>query len=234
MPCKTEILGCDTELCNGQSGKRGDHSADEVGQRLQRLRIWLLHFITNLNAFVMECILEAAHMSFDESLESVRHLGQIAESHMRYIRAIHHRCLQKPSAAFLRDAINEVGRKNLPLSIIGGDETLNGSIRVRLQVLSIALQVVKAWKTGITLQDVTKLEQSYARHHQYVADVLETEMAHEMLPNGMTAPNKHGKPMNFTNRSRFRPIYSGNIILCPHGEHSHGAGERLNKRGKGR
>lgn len=70
----------------------------------------------------------------------------------------HVQCLQQPSAAFLRDAIGEV--------------------------LAVSLQVAAAWNGDISPQRLCQLEESYVRHHQYVASVLATDAAHSMLPSG--------------------------------------------------
>ena len=78
--------------------------------RLQLLRAWLLHFIGSLDYYMMECVLESAHLRFDVQLQQAKHLGQVIEAHSEYIDAVYSQCLQQPSAAFLRDAISEVTR----------------------------------------------------------------------------------------------------------------------------
>ena len=60
-----------------------------------------------------------------------------------------------------------------------------GPILIELQILRIALQVVKVWKSGISSMELIKLEESYARYHLYVASVLGTDAAHSTLPHGM-------------------------------------------------
>lgn len=52
------------------------------------------------------------------------------------------------------------------------------------QVLSIAREVVIAWKNGLELEKLNKLEENYVRHHQFVAAVLGTDSVHSMLPHG--------------------------------------------------
>lgn len=76
--------------------------------RLQLLRAWVLHFISSLDYYIMECVLESSHAIFDTKLLKATHLGQIAESHQQYIQSIHKQCLQQASTNFLLDAINEV------------------------------------------------------------------------------------------------------------------------------
>ena len=56
----------------------------------------------------MECVLENAHARFDSALKNASHLGEIADCHQKYINSVYSQCMQQPSAAFLRDAINEV------------------------------------------------------------------------------------------------------------------------------
>ncbi|KZS15294.1 putative Grip128 [Daphnia magna] len=124
--------------------------------RLQLLRAWLLYFISSVDNYIMECVLESSHIRLDMQLENAVHLGQIIDSHQEYVISIHKQCLQQPSGAFLRDAINEV--------------------------LSIAREVVIAWKNGLELEKLNKLEENYVRHHQFVAAVLGTDSVHSMLP----------------------------------------------------
>lgn len=76
--------------------------------RLHLLRAWLLHFVSSLQYYIMECVLESSHSRFDGILLRATCLEQIAQSHQDYIQSIHKQCLQQPSAAFLRDAIYEV------------------------------------------------------------------------------------------------------------------------------
>ena len=76
--------------------------------RLQLLRAWLIHFISSLDYYIIECVLENAHTRLDSALENAIHLGEIADSHQKYITSVYSQCMQQPSAAFLRDAINEV------------------------------------------------------------------------------------------------------------------------------
>lgn len=76
--------------------------------RLQLLRAWLLYFISSVDNYIMECVLESSHIRLDMQLENAVHLGQIIDSHQEYVISIHKQCLQQPSGAFLRDAINEV------------------------------------------------------------------------------------------------------------------------------
>jgi hypothetical protein len=76
--------------------------------RLQLLRAWLLYFVSSVDNYIMECVLESSHIRLDMQLESAVHLGQIIDSHHDYVCSIHKQCLQQPSGAFLRDAINEV------------------------------------------------------------------------------------------------------------------------------
>ncbi|KAI9552524.1 hypothetical protein GHT06_022890 [Daphnia sinensis] len=124
--------------------------------RLQLLRAWLLYFISSVDNYIMECVLESSHIRLDMQLENAVHLGQVIDSHQEYVTSIHKQCLQQPSGAFLRDAINEV--------------------------LSISREVVIAWKNGLELEKLNKLEENYLRHHQFVAAVLGTDSAHSMLP----------------------------------------------------
>lgn len=80
--------------------------------RLQLLRAWLLHFVSSVDNYIMECVLESSHNMFDSKLEKAVHLGQIIDIHKEYVSSVHKQCLQQPSGAFLRDAINEVGLVN--------------------------------------------------------------------------------------------------------------------------
>ena len=57
----------------------------------------------------MECVLETSHARLDSDLKNAMHLGDIAASHQKYITSVYSQCMQQPSAAFLRDTINEVG-----------------------------------------------------------------------------------------------------------------------------
>jgi len=76
--------------------------------RLQLLRAWLIHFISSLDYYIMECVLESAHIRLDNLLLKTCHFGEIVEFHNEYINSVYSQCLQQPSAAYLRDAINEV------------------------------------------------------------------------------------------------------------------------------
>ena len=88
-------------------------SASARRHRLQLLRAWLLHFVSSVDNYIMECVLESSHIRLDMQLESAVHLGQIIESHEVYVRSVHKQCLQQASGAFLRDAINEVFRMGI-------------------------------------------------------------------------------------------------------------------------
>lgn len=83
-------------------------SAPVRQHRLQLLRAWLLHFVSSLEYYVKECVLESSHLRFDAVLKEATHLGQVADGHRQYIQSVHEQCLQHPSAAFLRDAFSEV------------------------------------------------------------------------------------------------------------------------------
>lgn len=76
--------------------------------RLQLLRAWLLHFVSSVDNYIMECVLESSHNKLDFQIEKAVHLGEIIDSHKEYVCSVHKQCLQQPSGAFLRDAINEV------------------------------------------------------------------------------------------------------------------------------
>ena len=76
--------------------------------RLQLLRAWLIHFISSLDYYIMECVLESAHIRLDDALQKACHFGEMIEFHNEFINSVHSQCLQQPSAAYLRDAINEV------------------------------------------------------------------------------------------------------------------------------
>ena len=76
--------------------------------RLQLLRAWLLYFVSSVDNYIMECVLESSHIRMDKQLEDAVHLGQIIDIHHDYVCSIHKQCLQEPSGAFLRDAIDEV------------------------------------------------------------------------------------------------------------------------------
>lgn len=86
-------------------------SANSRRHRLQLLRAWLLHFVSSVDNYIMECVLESSHIRLDMQLENAVHLGEIIDSHEEYICSIHKQCLQQSSGAFLRDAINEVSLK---------------------------------------------------------------------------------------------------------------------------
>lgn len=77
-------------------------------RRLQLLRAWLIHFISSLDYYIMECVLESAHIRLDNALLKTCHFGEIIQHHNEFINSVHSQCLQEPSAAYLRDAINEV------------------------------------------------------------------------------------------------------------------------------
>lgn len=78
--------------------------------RLQLLRAWLLYFISSVDNYIMECVLESSHVRLEMQLQNAVHFGQIIDSHQQYLTSVHKQCLQQPSGAFLRDAINEVKR----------------------------------------------------------------------------------------------------------------------------
>lgn len=154
--------------------------------RLQLLRAWLLHFIGSLDYYIMECVLESAHVRLDSQLEQAKHLGQIIGAHNEYIDAIHSQCLQESSAAFLRDAIIEV--MSLTFVIVDHFHIIKEKQMLPWfcwnQVLTVSLDVSTAWTGGISSQRLCHLEETYVRHHQYVASVLATDAAHSMLPHG--------------------------------------------------
>ena len=79
---------------------------------VEKVVLWfnrLLHFISSLDYYIMECVLETSHARLDSDLKNAMHLGEIAASHQKYITSVYSQCMQQPSAAFLRDPINEVG-----------------------------------------------------------------------------------------------------------------------------
>ena len=79
---------------------------------VEKVVLWfnrLLHFISSLDYYIMECVLETSHARLDSDLKNAMHLGEIAASHQKYITSVYSQCMQQPSAAFLRDTINEVG-----------------------------------------------------------------------------------------------------------------------------
>ncbi len=47
--------------------------------RLQLLRAWLLHFVSSVDNYIMECVLESSHIRLDLQLENAIHLGQIID-----------------------------------------------------------------------------------------------------------------------------------------------------------
>lgn len=93
---------------NSHSIQNKISSANSLRRRLQLLRAWLLHFVTCVDNYLMECVLESSHLQFDSQLKNVSHLGEVIESHQNYICSVHKQCLQEPSGSFLRDAIDEV------------------------------------------------------------------------------------------------------------------------------
>ena len=156
--CRAEISSMD----NNAGGVEETLTVSVRQHRLQLLRAWLLHFVGSLDYYIMECVLESAHINLDRKLAEAVHLGQIIEAHHSYISTIYSQCLQQQSAAFLRDALTEV--------------------------LAVSLEVASAWTKGITSQRLCQLEESYVRYHQYVASVLGTDAAHSMLPFGNAHP----------------------------------------------
>ncbi|XP_059353189.1 gamma-tubulin complex component 5-like [Daphnia carinata] len=148
-------LNC-MDVANVSHQRQQELSSATRRHRLQLLRAWLLHFVSSVDNYIMECVLESSHIRLDMQLENAAHLGQIIDSHHEYVTSIHKQCLQQPSGAFLRDAINEV--------------------------LSISREVVIAWKNGLELEKLNQLEENYVRHHQFVAAVLGSDSAHSMLP----------------------------------------------------
>ena len=89
--------------------RQGEPLSVQVRQhRLQLLRAWLIHFVSSLDYYIMECVLESGHSRLDKALQEASHFGQVIQSHDEYIRSVYSQCLQQPSAAYLRDAINEV------------------------------------------------------------------------------------------------------------------------------
>lgn len=79
-----------------------------INHRLLLLRAWLLYFVSSVDNYLMECVLECSHTALDEQMDKATNLGEIIDSHKKYVDAIHKQCLQQPSGTFLRDAINEV------------------------------------------------------------------------------------------------------------------------------
>lgn len=57
--------------------------------RLQLLRAWLLHFVGNLDHYVMECVLERAHLALDKRLDEASDLGGMIDAHSDYMAAVH-------------------------------------------------------------------------------------------------------------------------------------------------
>lgn len=165
--------------------QRGPLSVRVRQHRLQLLRAWLIHFVSSLDYYIMECILESAHLRLDKALQEACHFGQVIQCHDMYIQSVYSQCLQQPSAAYLRDAINEVNCvvvDDFPSQVLRNNN--RWSFCIIFKILNISSSVVKAWKNGIDSVELIDLEESYARHHLYVASVLATDAAHSTLPHG--------------------------------------------------
>lgn len=93
---------------SGRPRRKEMLSSAALRHRLQLLRAWLLYFVSSVDNYIMECVLESSHIRMDKQLEDAVHLGQIIDIHHDYVCSIHKQCLQEPSGAFLRDAIDEV------------------------------------------------------------------------------------------------------------------------------
>ena len=101
--------------------------------RLQLLRAWLMHFINSVHYYMMECVLESAHIRLDNALTQTCHLGEMIAFHDRFIDSVHSQCLQQPSGAYIRDAINEV----IPVFLIEFVEKVNFSVKIWVCVIKV-------------------------------------------------------------------------------------------------
>lgn len=87
-----------------------------TGKRLFWLRAWMMHFLSNVYSFFMECVLERLYVTFDEKAARSDHVEQLAGLHLEYIRDIHHGCFLGNGSEFLNQPIREVHPVAVPNS----------------------------------------------------------------------------------------------------------------------
>ena len=98
------------DLVLGGRGERAGSGAS-AGTKLHWLRLFraqLLHFVSNLELYMLSRVVESSWAPLMEGLESARTLDEMTELHGRYLTTIQDRCLMGDKARVVREGIRKV------------------------------------------------------------------------------------------------------------------------------
>ncbi|XP_065916351.1 gamma-tubulin complex component 5-like isoform X2 [Dysidea avara] len=114
------------EECKCRAVNLLDLSADQAANvhHMHLLRARMLHFVINLNNYLMTRILHSVGIEFEKSISKAKDFSEIIELHKEYVTKIHDRCLLNEKASYVKEAI--------------------------LRILGLALSFGKKWRQALT------------------------------------------------------------------------------------
>ncbi|XP_037089797.1 gamma-tubulin complex component 5-like [Pollicipes pollicipes] len=136
----------------GGPGRDGGEPAPAAAPRrlrLQLLRAWLLHFVSNIHSYIMMRVLHSTWLELEERLEKASDIDTIVQVHGRYVSVLHRRCLLAGSA----------------------ERTLHAAV---LSGLQLGQRLQRAWSAvgRLTEAELCQLEADYVRSHRFVTGLL--------------------------------------------------------------